>query len=272
MIHLVVALPAEAKPIIRHYQLKRVSSLKHFSVYRSEDVFLILSGVGRANAQEAVACLHECAASPKNSIWLNVGIAGHREYPLGTGVLAHKIIDRQTDESWYPPILFKPPCPTASILTVDRPEAQYSEPLVYEMEASGFYDAATQYSTAELIHCFKVISDNRKTSPWFAMRRAERLMTNHLETIDAIVQSLKALASSLPTFSRSDEDIEVMTKRWHFTVTERHQLKRLLERLRTLEPEGVILDGELKQLRNAGEVLHFLEHRIDSLPVRFSFK
>src|SRR3990167_5887762 len=189
MVCFVVALLPEAKPLIERYQLTLNSSRGKFKVYSgAPKTFLIISGVGRAKVMEAVRFLYEYAGGIRNSVWLNVGIAGHSSYPVGTAVLAHKMVDQASQESWYPPIPFGAPCSTDCVITVNRPETNYAEPFVYDMEASGFCKAAMQFSTAELVHCFKVISDNQ-SSPAKQVSKAltERLIQNHLGTLDSVV-------------------------------------------------------------------------------------
>ncbi|MBI4358803.1 MAG: hypothetical protein HY584_05840 [Candidatus Omnitrophica bacterium] len=268
MIYFVVALPSEAKPLVNRYQLKLISSRTQFKVYGARQVFLIVSGVGKIRVQEAVRFLYEHTGSIRNSVWLNVGIAGHSSYPVGTAVLAHKVADQITQESWYPPILFDVPCQTDSIVTVDRPETEYRDPFVYDMEASGFYKAAIQFSTVELVHCFKVISDNRRSSTKQVSKAlTERLIQNRLGTLDSVVKKIEKIAERLPSIQIDETRLKQFLDHWHFTVTQQHQLRRLLARLEILEPKSAIWSSELGALSKSKDVLNFLESRINSLPV-----
>lgn len=266
-VHFVVALLPEAKPLIDHFGLDAAAK-GQFQIYELGRVRLIVSGVGEARSSAAAEFIYTHSGQSRNVIWLNVGLAGHRDFEIGGGVLAHKITDRGSGKNWYPPIVFRPLCETRAVLTVDRPEKQFSEDSVYDMEASGFYDTATRFSTAELVHVFKVVSDNHASGLKVTARSAERLIGNQLQTIENILQCLKSLSRDLPATFRTEEEFERIKRRWHFTVTQQHQLKRLLMRLKTLEPKGTILSRELKGFRGAGEVLRSLERRIDLTPVR----
>lgn len=266
-VHLVVALLPEAKPLIEHFRLK-ASNTSPFKIYGGDAVHLIISGVGKTRSAAAVVFLYEHSGRTRNSIWLNIGLGGHSDFEIGTGFLAHKITDQASSRSWHPPQIKKPPCGTAAVLTVGRPEANYAQPCVYEMEAAGFYETATRFSTSELIQCFKVISDNRTTGPNLSGEQAERLIANQTGTIEKLMEDLKALTRRLPAPFRSKREFERIAKRWHFTVTQRHQLVRILERLKTLEASGEILNGDFEGLRSASEVLQALERRMALVPVK----
>ena len=53
--NLVVALRAEAEPVIEYFQLEAGSADGLFTIYRGESVWLVISGVGRVLAGAAVA-------------------------------------------------------------------------------------------------------------------------------------------------------------------------------------------------------------------------
>ena len=48
-------------------------------------------------------------------------------------------------------------------MTFSKPNYNYSKRL-YDMEASGFFLAANKFSTKELIHSLKIVSDNESLS------------------------------------------------------------------------------------------------------------
>ena len=289
-IYFAVALPAEARPIIDYYRLRTVPNSGPFRVYESEDIRLIVSGPGKIPAASAVGFLYAFSGGMRNRIWLNVGIAGHRDFQVGTGVLAHKITDQSSGQNWYPPIVFDPPCETESVLTVDRPvvygdgsggdrftPVRLFEPVpsrtvpdahcVYEMEAAGFYDTATRFSTAELVQCYKIISDNRGSSVKISADFVEKLICDHLNIIDTILDRMKPLISKVIFPEIPDHEFEKFLKHWHFTVFEQNRLRRLLRQLKTLNPRREIWSPELESLRTAKNTLHFLEAQIRSTSV-----
>ena len=271
MVHFVVALACEARPLIAHYRMKVISSTDAFRMYAGEQAALVVSGVGKIASASATAYRYGTAGDPgdRKGAWLNVGVGGHGTCDVGLGVLAHKVTDSATGRSWYPPFVFGVPCRTAPLLTVDSPTVEYEKEWIYDMEGAGFYAAASRFQTAELIHCYKIVSDNRalpakKLTPEFV----GRLVEDRLENIDAIVGRLSALAKELEVLESVPSELPMFLDRWHFSVTERRGLERLLRRLNTLVPGSSAWTPDLDGLKQGQDVLAHLERRIAGIPVR----
>ena len=75
MINIVVALPAEARPLLDHFRLRDKQHNTAFPIYRNTDMALIVSGPGKVAAAAATALLAGNRDTPATSAWLNVGIA-----------------------------------------------------------------------------------------------------------------------------------------------------------------------------------------------------
>ena len=235
-VHLVVALRAEAQPIIEHLRLSPVDRGAPFRVFLSVDerVALAISGSGRVAAGSAVEHL---AGYGDDAGWLNVGIAGHGHRPLGSVVLAHRIRNRNGGRTWYPPLVFEPPCPTATVQTVDRACTDFPTDDVYDMEAAGFYGAAARYASHELVHCLKVISDNRDHSAArLTRKRVGELVGNNMTVIHRLVEALAALSSEKRCRHVEPVGLEAILGATHFTVTQQRQLRRALRRWSVLCP------------------------------------
>jgi adenosylhomocysteine nucleosidase len=271
MINLLVALPAEAKPLIRHFALRRRSDASPFPVYANDGVSLIVSGVGKLKAAAAASHLSVASGTVPDRAWLNVGIAGDGTRALGEGVLAHSIRDAATRRCWYPPLVFQPPCETTGVLTMDEPASAYPDACSVDMEASAIYATASRFSTSELVHCFKIISDN-KANPAHGISAAsvERLVARRLDQIEVLVRELSLLAQEMARLRMPPSGLERFLTRWHFTVSERHRLHQLLRcwQLRGSEPQLSL--AESSALAGASEVLALLERRLQDLPVKLS--
>ena len=85
MTRFVVALRAEARPLIDRYRLEPADD-GAFRCFHGSGRSLVISGVGKVAAAAATACLHE---KPLD-VWVNVGIAGHRDRAPGELVRAHR--------------------------------------------------------------------------------------------------------------------------------------------------------------------------------------
>ena len=118
-INFVVALQNEAKPLIEYYKL---TLLHHypFKVYKNENKWLIVSKVGNKMIKKACLHLSEISHSHLNTVWLNVGTAGHLHYPLGTILIANKIIDDHTKAIYYPSQIIKDNLKSTIVRTVEK--------------------------------------------------------------------------------------------------------------------------------------------------------
>jgi len=271
MIHIVAALQCEARPLIQYYRMKGKASRGPFRIYEGDELRLIITGIGKLSAAAATAYMHSVYGYKQNCAWLNIGIAGHADKPVGEGTLIHKITDAGSGKSWYPPPLIKVPCLTDSLMTVDRAEYKFSTPDIYDMEASGFYAAACRFSTAEIIHCYKVISDNRIQPAQITSEHiVEQLISNNIMTVNEIISQLYRLHSRLHTIDSTPEDLERFFVSWRFSSYEKNHLRQLLKRLTVLLPDENIWNDSLARSSTGKEVLTYLQRRIDNLPVRFS--
>src|SRR5690606_2536498 len=161
---LVVALRAEARPVIERFGLEPIEARSAYPIFRGARALLIVAGVGKLRAAAATAYLHAASGSVPGAPWINVGIAGHPSASPGAVFLAHKVIEESSGRAWYPPLVFDPPIPTATGRTFEAPDERYENAAeLSDMEAAGFLATATGYSTRELVHVLKVVSDNPDT-------------------------------------------------------------------------------------------------------------
>lgn len=270
MIYIVVALPAEAKPLVDHFDLQRWQANTAYPLYHGDHKALVVTGVGKAAAVAGVTFLHNEFGPDREVAWLNVGVAGHGIHPLGSGFLAHTITDDSNGQRYYPPPVLHFSTPRESLITVDTPPAQYPNTALVDMEASGFYATASCLTTSELVQCFKVVSDN-KESPVnnVSAYRVTALICGHLETIQEIVTTLDHFSSCLQALRKAPQELELFQQRWRFTVSEKHQLQKLLRRWQVLSPKRSAWSRDMGTLRKAEDVLRLLRVRVEAQPIQF---
>ena len=88
-------------------------------------------------------------------------------------------------------IPFEPPCRTDTVLTVERVERVYAEEAVYDMEASGFYEAALDGGHPGLVQVLKVVSDNKKSGvESVSGARVEQLLAARADTVEDLVSTV----------------------------------------------------------------------------------
>ncbi|WP_411727447.1 hypothetical protein [Methyloglobulus sp.] len=260
-IFIYTALPCEAKPLIEFYRLKKDTAINSFAVYNNNNIHLTVTGIGKNGMAAGIAYTQALFSSTQNPVLLNVGIAGHKEHPIGSVFLIDKITDSESDRRYYPPLVFTPPCPTHSLQTASRLQLTYPPLHLCDMEGSAFYETATRFSSGELIQCLKIVSDN-ESSPIKNLQPSQvsELIAAQLSTITAILTALTQLAEPL----RSPELTEFnhLLGRYHFTVNEQIQLKKLLSRWRLVTDQNMIefADGSPK---NSKEFLNLLNQSLN---------
>ena len=269
-LNVVVALRAEATPLIEHFGLRSVARGSSMPSYEDAGarVRLIISGVGKVASAAAVVDLWHRGGAQRSGAWLNVGTGGHARRVIGDTVVAHKITDAAADCSWYPQLVCQPPCDTAALLTLDRPISDYPVDEVVEMEAAGFYATAIRYAVRELIHSIKLISDNRSQPvEYVSSRQIDGLFRSQMETIEAFAATLLELSHAEHRRLGAPTGLDLCNQRWRFTATQQRQLRRLLWRWSTMGTNPDELGELLRGQRHARGVLMALREALDAAPV-----
>jgi len=249
----VVALAAEARPLLTHYGLKRASDAG-FSIYAKDSIYLVLAGIGKINAAAATA--HALSRLPHNSCTINIGIAGS-DNPLGTLFRANRITNGNSadQQAMYPPQIFKQALPGRTVSSVDLPDTNYTNTEVFDMEAHAFCKTARRYLTAECVQSLKVISDNPETpllaensdEPTFKLNKqfVTDLIEPNIPQISNYAAELVELARTLPAKSQvaisadsdmpSSELIQYFVQHMHFTESQQKMLENVLNRYAVLK-------------------------------------
>lgn len=232
----VVALRAEANPLISRLRLRAMGTGGGlFPVYSSADgaVRLILSGVGKVNAAAATAYL--AASLPPEALvgWINFGIAGSGEVPYGMVVLTGSILDEATGRRWFPgtPLHHKGSLVRKGVMTVDRAREEYpAGGSLIEMEAAGFYPTALRRSTNEFCQVVKVVSDG-PGNPVAAINQSVvgNLCDNAVSEMEPWLEGFRELLQSEAVLAADPPGYTEWISSSHFSVTQRFQLRRLLQ-------------------------------------------
>ena len=263
MLCLVVALAAEARPLLAAHRLQGVSG-HPYRICAGEQTHLIVSGVGKVAAAAATAYLRALiGATP--AAWLNIGIAGHGSQAVGTPLLAHKVVDAASDKPFYPTFTTSPPCRTTLLHTVDRAQPATGD-AAYDMEASGFCEAVQRFATSERIHCLKVVSDNPQSLyQTLNAAKVEALIESQLDTVAQVGERLRPLSQQLHALHADPPGLAELIARWKFTATQQHQLRSLLARWQALAPATSVINDDLLALQHRDEVLAHLQRQLDDV-------
>ena len=263
MLCLVVALAAEARPLLASYRLQSVSG-HPYRICAREQTHLIVSGIGKVAAAAATAYLRALIGDTP-AAWLNIGIAGHGSQAVGTPLLAHKVVDAASGKPFYPAFTAPPLCHTTLLHTIAQAQPPVGD-AAYDMEASGFCEAAQRFATSERIHCFKVVSDNPQSSyQTLNAEKVEALIEAQLDMVAQVGEHLRAISQQLLALHADPPGLAELTARWQFTATQQHQLRGLLVRRQTLAPATPIANDDLLALQSRNEVLAYLQQRLDDV-------
>ncbi|VAW81640.1 hypothetical protein MNBD_GAMMA12-712 [hydrothermal vent metagenome] len=202
--------------------------------------------------------------------WLNIGIGGHYQYDIGSAFLAHKVsnaavikspvmkstvtdstvigesatIDPHTIakvNTYYPIWGGKWPCSTENILTVPSVVSDYPTQGICEMEGTGFCEAAYRFSTAELVHLLKVVSDNKMQSIDSLNKTSiAALIEKQMPLISMVVESLQQTANALNDLAAMPNDYEFLVGHYPVSVSMQFQLKQLLRRWQLLAEHSIL--------------------------------
>jgi len=268
VINLVVALASEARPLVRHFRMSQDRSSTSFRVYTADHIRLVVTGVGKVNSAAGVAYLGGLDNRP-DQVWLNVGLAGHHSLAVGTGIIALKITDQGDSRSRYPPRIADLPGIGSHVMTFDKPVEDYPASTVCDMEASAFYGIAIRFGTSELVQCYKVISDNKSTGvSTVESSMAEGLISAKLREIDELSSILDGLACAVSVHSPAEKPYGQFVEQWHFSATQRGQLREALRRLAVRGPGDILRVANWRHCKTAKSLLQEMSDYLDSLPVR----
>lgn len=229
MIHLIVATQLEANPLIKSFDLKKNISEGDFDFFSNDKYSLTITGIGKINS--AIGVTHTFFKfKKKNNIWINIGFAGIDKYKIGNLYLVNKVTDNDTKKSLYPIFITDHKIEKKNCITYGLVNKKYNDSLS-DMECSGFFSSANRYSTKEIIHSLKIVSDNKK----------EEIKLSDKELINCIFQK------NIPKIKKFILDIEKVwelffkketyinnkidneLQKFKYTFSEAIQMKRLLK-------------------------------------------
>lgn len=256
-----VALMPEARPLIDHWRLRLLSSSLPFSIYQNGSKALVITGMGKANMAAAVA--YSLSVLPnQNAVLVNLGIAGHPQYCLGSLWLAHKISDVETGKSWYPPMSFLGQTPSAALLSFSRPHDAYQFDALYDMEASAFYEIACKFSSPEIIQSIKLVSDNQEQGvASINPQQVTEWIADKIPEIEVLLLALQRAKDSVPQFDA--ELYKTVIDQWHFSVSNAIRLRHLLQKWRLLTGEE--FNWAETGAYNAKQLLECLEQGLEAI-------
>ena len=272
MINLFCALACEAKPLIKHYQLQRFSDSQFYEAFidKNHTVSLTITGTGKVSIAGAVIHSSMLFSCSKYDGWINIGIAGHVTLAPGTPVLANKIIDAASSCVWYPQIVFNTDIILDKVISIDKPSSDYPEQGILDMEASGFYEAASKTGVTELSHCLKIISDNKESHyKRINSKSVSNLVYTNIEIINGLIVDVRSLSDTLQPHDPMQSIYQDIITTWHFTQNQRIQLDKTLKRWNVLLPHQKVIPKNYNKFSTSSQFLTYLSKKLNAVTFHY---
>lgn len=226
MVFIIVALFCEAKPIIDFYDLKLKRNDNVFRLYTNDDISLLVTGVGKVLSATGVAHLLSKEDDNSRSVVINIGTAGisTKAESIGCPFLINKITDYNTQKDYYPDVLYNHSLDESCLITSDTPVnnmSQNTDRKLYDMEASGFFRAASLYVYNHQICIMKVVSDYLNTRR-ITKKVLEDCIASNIEKLNDTIECISYYISSIEQLYTRDERelIERIKKVLNLTATQ----------------------------------------------------
>jgi nucleoside phosphorylase len=203
MLYITVALSAEARPLIEHFQLTRTYTLP-YTVFENKEVKLIATGIGIENTMMATSALLGRFPPSKTDILLNIGIcATPQSFEIGEAFLVHKISYK--NNFLFPDILFEHTLKESDIFCVDEPANEILK-FPVDMESYGVYKAASRFFSTHQMLFLKVASDHFEPQS-VTKELAIELISKNLKNLDTVLHSAAYIANKTPLFTQDEKKL-----------------------------------------------------------------
>ena len=208
MVFIFMALYPEAKPVIKRLGLRKRTDRTRFQEFVSEEsgIVLTITGVGPVAAAAAVsAVLTEYDAGPGDQL-LSVGTAAGNASDI---FLLNKLLDQNSDRTFYPDMLIKTDFKEAAAITGSTVLSQRAAAFMkvaaegydlYDMESAAVYQAGNIYLGPHQMSFIRVVSDegvetaDREQAVSDLAARVNAVINSHVEEISDYVEKLLALS------------------------------------------------------------------------------
>ncbi len=258
-VNLTVAHPLEAQALLDWFGLAEIEPGGEFRCFAdNRGIALLITGMGVENAAAGVGYLHGLQP-PAVRAWLNIGIAGHPRAALGEGLLIHRIEYRRTGACHWPPVpaLGLPSC---GLITVDEPETVYPEDAAYDMEAAGFYAAASGLIATDLVQVYKIVSDNRDNpASEVEPKRVPELFRKQETAIRKLVDHSRERSAALANWRGLPPEYQSLLRKYRFSVARRAALARTCRRFRALGKQQRLTELAHGRFRDAAALMAALD-------------
>jgi hypothetical protein len=228
---------------------------------------LIISGVGQSRAGEATKYLSDVSDAKRWTVWVNIGMAGSKNGKYGELFLVDKVTQDRSKNCFYPGTAVKTTLKRNALLTVDKPLFNYGEVDLVDMEAAAFVMVASKMSCRELILVMKVVSDGPNNSiNNLTAQRASELISRNLTSIFEHIKKMTVLAKLEKIRFYTPKIYFDILKRWHFSISQAYDLKKLIIRWEVATPSIDVMDM-IGKFSSSREVIGYLKDNLNNYEI-----
>tara|TARA_A100001037_G_C15046037_1_gene587788 strand:+ start:341 stop:1210 length:870 start_codon:yes stop_codon:yes gene_type:complete len=241
----VIALHAEARPIIATFDMKIISNNLLFPVYinSKNGHALVVSGIGSIRSAAAATYLKTFLKINEYAAWINVGIAGYFKEPTGEFFQILKVLNQDTGEAFFPGLRLSKFVAASSLLTVGKPEVNFSDDTLYDMEAAGFCETVPLFSCNELTYVFKVVSDTPgKNKSLLTKTVITELIEKNIVKLSKLVGAIGVLVEDEKERLSIPRELVTITENCHFTESNTHKLRQVYRKWKLVFPHRSLND------------------------------
>ena len=239
ILNFLVALKNEALPIIDYYNLTpHNKKFKNIFSNLQNKVFLIISGIGMQNAKKAAINLIQINHN-KDNLWVNIGIAGHQTYKIGSIYEVKKVISSIHKNTFFTNSFYNK-LPTCTVCCVDEEEKKFKKKYLYDMESYGFLEVLDNLTIKENIFIFKVVSDNIQFKPDNYKKFAISVISKYIDKVNAILNNYRCNSSE--NFSEIALMLDIIKKKYHVTYYNEKKLEKILIKISIIKKQKEIIN------------------------------
>lgn len=259
MVYLYTALYPEAKPVIRHFGLKRKKVEFGFDVYEREGLRLIIMGTGALAAATAVGSSLAFYHAGENDFLVNWGSCASGA-EIGTSFVCHKLVDRVSGHTFYPDMICSLGFEERAVITEPCAwEEKEGDLYLHDMESAAVYFSGSYFLAPHQMHFIKVVSDHgtvpgsKAHEGAIGARGLEGIMQ---EAFPKLLKYLEVLfwyesKKSLPMNLENENELETIYEEFCCSQTMKHSLCQCV---RYWKLSGIDYESTLQKMRQEGEL------------------
>ena len=266
----VIALKPEAKKIIEKYNLVLCKKYSGFQVYckNDQDHWLIISGIGEKNIKRSISYLKEISDVKKWTIWINLGIAGNTDN-YGKLFVVDEINSLSSPIRYFPHIGIKKNFNRKALMSLESPCDNYSDNYLIDMEGYSFFENTHKLSNRELIYILKVVSDDRRHSiKNISKDIIYKLISNVNNEINIIISYLIRISEIIFNEEIVAFDFDKLNNKWHFSFSQKVQMKSLVKRWKVLFPSRDIMK-EVSHFKKSKLIIEYLNTKFENYEIEW---